>query len=106
VQSLKSNGCFVELASGIVGFLPLSQLKAVFGETYRKHASPPKELEVEVKYMDVENRRLGLKLPGAVQDDLNQADFEEYQAQSTQKSESPSQIGSFGELLKKATQTK
>jgi len=106
VQSLKSNGAFVEVGSAVVGFIPLSQLKAAFGETYRKHASPPRELQVEVSFLDLESRKLAFKIPGVGESESSDADFKEYISMEKAKPQEPKPTGSFGDLLKLASEKK
>jgi len=106
VQSLKSHGALIELEGGLTGFIPMSQLKAAFGESYRKHASPPKDLEIEIAFVDPSQKKLGLKIPGLAQGDESLSDFKEYLELEKTKIETPKELGSFGELLQRASNKK
>lgn len=106
VQSLKNHGALIELDGGLTGFIPISQLKAAFGESYRKHASPPKDLDVEIAFVDPNLKKLGLKIPGISQGDDSLGDFKEYLENEKTKKEVPKELGSFGELLQRASSKK
>ncbi len=106
VQSLKSNGAFIEVGNSIVGFIPLSQLKAAFGENYRKHASPPRELQVEVSFLDLQSRKLAFKVPGVGESESSDADYKEYISMEKTKPQESKSTGSFGDLLKLASDKK
>ena len=106
VQSLKNHGALIELDGGLTGFIPISQLKAAFGESYRKHASPPKDLDVEIAFVDSSLKKLGLKIPGISQGDDSLGDFKEYLEIEKTKKEVPKELGSFGELLQRASSKK
>jgi small subunit ribosomal protein S1 len=103
VQSLKSNGAFIELGEALVGFIPLSQLKAAYGESYRKHASPPRGLQVEVSFLDVDSRKIALKIPGVGESESSDADYKDYISMEKAKPEVIKATGSFGDLLKQAS---
>lgn len=101
VISLKGNGAFVTVATGITGFLPMGALKQAYGESYRKEASPPKEIQVKVSKVDDLEKKLLLTLPnledGSEEDDA----FREYlnRKKSSQKVEQQEATGSFGAIL-------
>lgn len=113
VTSLKGFGAFVELAPGIDGFVPLKVLQKAYGPQYRKKASPPQKIQVEVFDLDLENRKILLSIegvdPNKDEAEDHKKDFEAYRA-SVQKSKeeknSTKNQGSFGDLLKSALTTK
>lgn len=101
VTSLKGFGAIIELTNGVTGLLPMGTLKTAYGESYRKHASPPKKITVLVKEIHDEERKILLTLPNIDQDEDAHSVFEEYKkkqkSQSTQV-QKPQQ-GNFGALL-------
>ena len=109
--SLKGFGAILELREGLTGLLPLSTLKKAFGEQYRKKASPPQEIEVEVAHVDMDNKKVLLTLPNMESESSEADDYQKYlnvqaKKKEKQKKEIDTNIGSFGELLKKAQKTK
>jgi small subunit ribosomal protein S1 len=110
VSSLKGFGALIELEQGVLAMLPTGVLKAAFGEAYRKHATPLKELEVVISQIDQAERKILLSLPNLAADDAGATDFKEYVeservrkavAAPTEKS-----LGSFGELLTRSLTAK
>ena len=101
VQKLKSFGALIELLPGVVGLLPMGTMKQVFGETYRKHCSPPKAIDVTISRIDEEERKISLSLPALAKDDekwdrqptREWAESEQIPMKQTQK------MTAFGKLL-------
>jgi len=97
ITNLKGFGAIVELEPGITGLVPISTLKVAHGESYRKKCSPPQELQVTIKEINREERKILLALPGTENTDEDQ-DFRQYLGETRPKASA--QTGSFGELLK------
>jgi small subunit ribosomal protein S1 len=101
VTHLKDNGAIVEIAEGLSGFIPMGILKEAFGVNYRKNASPPKEIDIQIAKIDKEQRKLLLGISG-MQTDTDQEDFREYLESMKEKAATKidkSKVGGFGELL-------
>ena len=108
VESLKGFGAIVQLNDGLVsGLLPMTTLKKAFGESYRKQASPPKELQVTIRTVDSAERKILLGLPDIEEEGQEADDFREYLARKKEKTASPkpSERGSFGDLLAKSLES-
>ena len=78
-------------------------LKKAFGESFRKEASPPKQLEVTIKDIQDDDRKVLLGLPNLDDDEDQDASFREYLARkdadkASTKDKAASQ-GTFGALL-------
>jgi small subunit ribosomal protein S1 len=117
VERLRPFGAIVELAPGLGGLLPTGTLKKKFGDAYKQHALPGKELEVKVVNLDLQNRQVLLTLPGIDGADGQDADGrEDYLAyvrdvmtgndvdksgtgEKSKSGESEGRVGSFGALL-------
>ena len=103
VISLKGFGAIVELSEGITGLIPMGTLKSAFGESYRKEASPPKEISVVVKHIDEDEKKILLTLPNVEEDDEEDKSYQEYLEKQKQKSQSKTSDkaaqGTFGALL-------
>ncbi|MFW7377724.1 MAG: S1 RNA-binding domain-containing protein [Oligoflexus sp.] len=101
VEQLKGFGAIVSLGQGITGLIPLATLKKAFGESYRKKSSPPKELEVVIRSVDTNERKVLLGLKDVADEDQdNAAELREYlKSQEEKPKVAPKQRGSFGDLL-------
>ena len=102
VESLKGFGAIISLARGLSGLLPMGVLKEAYGETYRKKASPPKEIEVRILKIDRDEQKILLSLPNIDDKSAEQADFREYMNAKKSKpvdQKSQKTRGSFGDIL-------
>ena len=104
VTSLKGFGALVALETELEAFLPISTLKKVWGESYRKQASPPREVDVVIASVDETARRILLTLPEAA-GESHEEDYRSYLAELAKK-DSEVQVptkgmGTFGALLAK-----
>lgn len=97
VEKLKGFGAIVRLSEGVTGLIPMAVLKKAFGEGYRKHSSPPKEIKVVIKRVDQEDEKVLLSLPN-IEEDEDSFDFEAYEKEKSQQVKS-AETGSFGLLL-------
>ncbi len=104
VQSLKGFGAFVQLVPGVVGLLPVEILKKAYGESYKKKASPPQELTVVIRELDLAGKKILLSLPDIKDDNEDIQAYHEYMQsqETTKKKEQPAPTGSFGALLAKS----
>lgn len=98
VQQLKGFGAIVALKAGVTGLIPIGVLKQAFGEGFRKKSSPPKELEVVVKNIDEQDRKILLSLKELASEDDSDAWQQESYKQPSQ-AKITNATGSFGELL-------
>jgi small subunit ribosomal protein S1 len=103
VESLKGFGAFVVLAPGVTGLVPTEILKKAHGESYKKKASPPQELEVVVRELNVAERKMLLSLP-EIKDDADDIQaYHEYmqtqQDKAAKKETAKAPRGSFGDIL-------
>ncbi|HYX37430.1 MAG TPA: S1 RNA-binding domain-containing protein [Oligoflexus sp.] len=104
VESLKGFGAFVQLVPGVTGLVPTEILKKAHGESYKKKASPPQELEVVIREFNIAERKILLSLP-EIKDDSDdiQAYHEYMQSQQdkdkVKKETSKAPRGSFGDIL-------
>ncbi len=94
VLQLKSFGAICVLEEGVTGLLPRGDLQKKFGQSYRKNASPPHKLDVVVKNIDQETKKILLGFSGLEEDDDSREDFKEYLAASGKSS--PDINDSFG----------
>ncbi len=99
VVSLKGNGAFVTLAPGITGFLPIGALKQAFGESFRKEASPPKEINVVVRNVEEQEKKILLSLPNIEDNSAEDEAFREYLNRRKKQAPSKETTGSFGAIL-------
>ncbi len=99
VVSLKDFGAIVELAPGVTGLLPKSTLKLAYGESFKKHASPPKMIEVKVENLNLGEKKVLLGLPGIEVEDSTENDFRDYQKSQDSKKKDEKATGTFGALL-------
>lgn len=103
VQSLKGFGAFVEIVPGVVGLVPTEILKKAYGESFKKKASPPQELNVVVRELNLGERKILLSLPEIKDDSGDIAAYQEYmQSQEDKthvKAAQPQNRGSFGDIL-------
>ena len=100
VISLKGFGAILELSDGVTGLLPMATLKKAFGESYRKEASPPKELNVLIKNLELDEKKVLLTLPNVEEDDDEDLDYQEYMQKRKESTKAaPKEQGSFGALL-------
>jgi small subunit ribosomal protein S1 len=103
VQSLKGFGAFVEIAPGVVGLVPTEILKKAHGESYKKKASPPQELNVVVRELNLAERKILLSLPEIKDDSDDIAAYHEYMqsqdSKTSAKAAAPQNRGTFGDLL-------
>jgi small subunit ribosomal protein S1 len=102
VQSLKGFGAFVQLTPGLVGLLPVEILKKAYGESYKKKASPPQEIGVVIRELNVAERKILLSLPDIKDDSEDIQAYHEYmQSQQTKVEKQKSAVprGSFGDIL-------
>lgn len=103
VQSLKGFGAFVEIAPGVVGLVPTEILKKAYGESFKKKASPPQELNVVVRDLNLEERKILLSLPEIKDDSDDIAAYHEYmqsqESKASVKAQAPQNRGTFGDLL-------
>ena len=105
VTNLKGFGALVEVLPGVTGMIPVSVLKKAFGESYRKEASPPKELDVQIKAVEREEKKVALGLPNVEgEDEANDEAYREYlnrkkSETAAKKENKANQRGSFGALL-------
>lgn len=107
VQSLKGFGAICELEVGLSGLLPMGTIKKAFGESFKKHVSPPKELEVMIARIDQNEKKILLTLPNIESEDDDDQDVKEYlQKQEVKEAPVSKDTGSFGELLKKSMNKK
>ncbi len=65
VESLKNFGVIIEIAPGLSGLLPVSTLKRVHGNTYRKSFQNGSEVEVKVSAIDLGEKRILLSIADA-----------------------------------------
>jgi small subunit ribosomal protein S1 len=105
VASLKAFGAIVDLEQGVQGLLPAGVLRHVFGDGFRKHVIPPKEIDVLIGRIDRDTRKILLSLPNVNADDENESEFRDYlQAEAVareSRGREERSVGSFGELLSK-----
>ena len=80
---LKDFGAIVELTPGVSGLLPKSTLKLAFGESFKKHASPPKSIEVKIENLNLNDKKVLLGLPGVEVEDSSANDFADYEKTKT-----------------------
>ncbi|MCX6131667.1 MAG: S1 RNA-binding domain-containing protein, partial [Proteobacteria bacterium] len=102
VESLKGFGAFVQIVPGVVGLVPTEILKRAFGESYKKKASPPLELEVVVRELNSAERKILLSLPDIKDDAEDMQAYREYmqnQDDRAKKEVTKAPRGSFGDLL-------
>jgi len=103
VQSLKGFGAFVEIAPGVTGLVPTEILKKAYGESFKKKASPPQELSVVVRELNLGERKILLSLPEIKDDSGDIAAYHEYMQSQEDKSHKqaalPQNRGTFGDLL-------
>lgn len=102
VERLKDFGAIIELEPGVTGMVPMGVLKKAFGETYRKHCSPPQVIDVTVVQVDVPEKKILLSLPNVKGEDDADQDYREYlneQKAKADKTPAPKATGSFGALL-------
>lgn len=104
IVSLKGFGAILDLAPGVTGLLPMGVLKKAFGESYRKEASPPKQIAVVIRQVDDESQKILLTLPNIEEDDEEDESYKEYMKVQKQKATAPKTQGTFGELLAKKLQ--
>lgn len=78
VEKLRPFGAIVELAPGLTGLLPLGVIKRKFGESYKQHTTPGKELEVRVVTLDTEQRKVLLTLADVEEADADRRDYLDY----------------------------
>ena len=98
ITNLKGFGAIVELAPGVSGLIPLSTLKAAHGESYRKKCSPPKIIDVMIKDINYDDKKILLTLP-EIKDDDDSSDYQDYLANQI-TSPTEKSTGTFGALLK------
>ncbi len=103
VQSLKGFGAFVQLAPGVVGLLPTEILKKAYGESFKKKASPPQEITVIVRELQLGEKKILLSLPNVEDDGDDIKAYHEYMQNQDEKVEKQKQQntprGTFGALL-------
>ncbi len=101
VESLKGFGAILAIKPGITGLLPISTMKKVWGERYRKECSPPKEVNVTIAEINRNEKKILLSLPNIEEDEDGRENFEQYQAQQETQQKQPDKKnqGSFGDLL-------
>jgi small subunit ribosomal protein S1 len=111
VTHLKEHGALVNFAEGLSGLLPMSTLKAAYGVGYRKHASPPKEIEVAIAKIDKAEKKILLNIWNFEnpEDDIPSGEAiramaERAAAQS--KNDDGKKIGTLGMLLAKKMEKK
>lgn len=108
VARLAPFGAIVSLKPGVTGLLPLPRIKAKFGDSFRKHCSPPQTISVEVESYDRAQKKVLLSIPGIKkEEDLPR----EYVDPATKKSQddkpnSTVTLGSLGEKLKEKFERK
>lgn len=95
VLKLKSFGAICSLEEGVTGLLPRGDLQKKFGQGYRKKASPPHKLDVIVKAVDKEAKKILLGFNGLEDDENSREDFKEYLASSGQRTSGESSSKSF-----------
>ncbi len=103
VQSLKGFGAFVEIAAGVTGLVPTEILKKAYGESFKKKASPPQELNVVVRELNLAERKILLSLPEIKDDSGDIAAYQEYMQSQEEKVHKqaalPQNRGTFGDIL-------
>ncbi len=102
VESLKGFGAFVQLVAGVTGLVPTEILRKAYGESFKKKASPPQELEVVVRELNIPERKMLLSLPEIKDDSDDIQAYHEYmetQQDKAKKESSKAPRGSFGDLL-------
>ena len=111
VEKLRPFGAIVELAPGLTGLLPLGVIKRKFGESYKQHTTPGKELEVRIVNLDPNERKVLLTLADVEEADADRRDYLDYlesekaAAAAAQAAAAKAQqgggekTGSFGALL-------
>jgi small subunit ribosomal protein S1 len=106
VTSLRTFGAIAELAPGVTGLLPISTLRQVYGDNYRKKAAPPAQLTVTVVSLALQEHKILLSLPNTNAQDDELAYFQQYLQEKEQApppaATSGDRQGSFGDLLKKS----
>lgn len=114
VVRLKGFGSIVQLAEGVEAMLPVSIMRKAQGDAFRKHFSPPKEVDVVVSRIEADSRRILLTLPDMDDDEEGSRDWAEYLKERGQKDDGSTVMpmaagpatGSFGELLKQSMDRK
>ena len=102
IESLKGFGAFVQLVPGVVGLVPTEILKRAYGEAFKKKASPPLEIEVVVRELNMPERKILLSLPEIKDDAEDIQAYREYmrnQEDRSQKEQAKIPRGSFGDVL-------
>ena len=101
VERLKDFGAIIELVPGITGLLPTGTLRKAFGESFRKHASPPKEIQVSVRAIDTEHKKILLSLPNIGEDTDDAHDYKAWVEEQNKapQTKASKDTGSFGALL-------
>ncbi|SMF20603.1 S1 RNA-binding domain-containing protein [Pseudobacteriovorax antillogorgiicola] len=102
VISLKGFGAILELGeTSVTGLLPMATLKKAYGESYRKQASPPKQLEVLIRSVNADEKKVLLSLPNIEDDEEPDTSYQDYLAkqESQVKEKSSQNQGTFGALL-------
>jgi small subunit ribosomal protein S1 len=102
VESLKGFGAFVQLVPGVTGLVPTEILKKAYGESFKKKASPPQELNVVVREVNLAERKMLLSLPEIKDDSDDIQAYHEYmqtQEDKAKKETAKTPRGSFGDLL-------
>ena len=98
VVSLKDFGAIVELAPELRDSTKTT-LKLAYGESFKKHASPPKMIEVKVENLNLSDKKVLLGLPGVEVEDSTENDFKDYQKAQQSKKKDDKATGTFGALL-------
>lgn len=94
VENVQSFGVFVEIAGGITGLVPMSQLPDEEKDAVHVKFRPGNEIEARVLDIDTGRRRLTLsRLAG---DDAARGDFDDWRKQSDDNAG----LGTFADLLK------
>ncbi len=103
VEQLRNFGAIVTIAPGLSGLVPISSLKRVLGDAYRKKSCPQNELFVTIQEINEEEKKILLDLQDTEDKSGEQKDYNEYIKKTAQgqsnSDKKPTQMGSLGQLL-------
>ena len=83
IERLKSFGAICVLLEGVTGLVPKAELQKKFGQGYRKKSSPPHSLDIIIKEVNTDEKKVLLGLDGMDEEDSSLADYKEYLASSS-----------------------
>lgn len=99
VERLRNFGAIVNLAPGLSGLIPISDLKNTFQDGYRKKCCPPNKLAVVIREVDTSGKKISLALPQSNSDTEDSRNYQEYMQEKKIQPEETQVVGSFGSLL-------